>query len=776
MSISALFSSLGRACVRRPRIVIASWALILALGIVYAPRLQQVFEREFVQGNAGEAQRAADVVADEFSDRGAFQQLLVFTSDSRTVDAGGFRDAAAATIRAVEATGLTTSVESYFDSGDERLVSADRRTTYALLNLRSTTHADGMAAAGKLIDRVAELDQPAWMKAFVTGEEALHADLTTQSQESLTRAEAIGLPVALVLLVLVFGALVASVLPLTIGVLSIIVALALAFAVGQFMNLSVFLETFATMIGLGVGIDYSLFMLTRYRAERRAGSEVDEAVVVTVSHAGRAVAFSALAVVIGLSALLATGEPTVISIGIGGVLAVFVAMLAALTLLPAVVTLLGDRIEAPRRLSGIVTRLHRRGVWGRWAGAMMRHPARYGALGVLVLVGLAWPTLQLKTSPLGAQGIGESAQSRQGYELIASEFGPGVTSPVQIVVRSAAGIDQPHVVAGVDRLTRSLAGDDRFAGAFSMTSLVPDATVDDYQALYADGFTNTPVELKASLGAMVNLESGADTTVILAYLPEGPGSDSSTAAIRALRDVIIPGVPELAGETVLVGGTIALQMDMTDALFARFPVVVALILAATFVLLLVLFRSILIPIKAVIMNLLSVVAAYGALVLVFQIGIGDWLLGFHALGAINWITPVLLFAILFGLSMDYEVFLMSRMREFHDRGATNEECVTGGIEQTGGVITGAAAIMVVVFSAFMLSPIVLVKELGFALAVAILIDATVVRMVVVPATMKLLGDWNWWVPPVLDRVLPQVELEGRAPPRGQQGGRHAARA
>jgi len=258
----------------------------------------------------------------------------------------------------------------------------------------------------------------------------------------------------------------------------------------------------------------------------------------------------------------------------------------------------------------------------------------------------------------------------------------------------------------------------------------------------------------------VNVDSGADATVVLALLPDDAGADSSRDAVRALRNDIIPSVPELRGGQVLVGGATALEMDVSDALYSRFPIVIGLILAGTFVLLMVLLRSILIPLKAVVMNLFSVFASYGLLVLVFQKGVGDSLLGFESVGSVNWVTPVLLFAILFGLSMDYEVFLMSRMRELHDRGHSNEDAVATGLERTGGVITGAAAIMVVVFAAFMLSPIIVVKELGFGLAAAVLLDATLVRIVLVPAAMKLMGDWNWWLPSFLARVLPRVELEG----------------
>lgn len=757
------FTSLGRLAVTRRWFVIAAWIGILALGAIYAPRLQEVFDRQFVTGNTGDSQAAADIVSSEFTSRSPFVEQLVITSDTRTVGDPAYRDAAQAVMRAAQTTGLVTSVDGFYASGDSRFVSADGHTTYMLLNLRSTTHSDGMNASGRLIDAVAATQTPAWLHAYVTGTEAIHADITTASQASLTTAEAVGLPVAAVVLIVVFGALVAAGLPLVTGLVAIVVALALAFAVGQLMDLSVFLENFATMLGLGLGIDYSLFLLSRFRAERRAGRPVGPAVVETVRHAGKAVAFSGLAVSIGLLALLAAGEPTVMSMAIGGVLVALIAVVAALTLLPALLAILGDRIEWPARLGRLVGAAHVGGFWARWAHAVMRRPLRFLFVGLTVIGLLAWPVLSLRTGSLGVRLLGGEAQSRLGYEVIARDFGPGVTSPVQVVVQAPGGVAQPATLAGVDALTRAIEADDHFSGAVSLTTLDPTIDLATYQTLYANDFATIPAVLRPAVGELVNLDRGADTTVVLAYLRDDPGSAEARDAVRTLRGEIVPAVSGLRGDTVLVGGTTAIEMDAVDALYARFPFVVGIILAATFGLLLILFRSIVIPLKAVAMNLLSVGAAYGLLVLAFQRGYAAGPLDFTSMGAVNWVTPVLLFGVLFGLSMDYEVFLLSRIRELHDRGHGNEEAVAMGLERTGGVITGAAAIMVVVFAAFTLSSILAIKEVGFGLAAAVLVDATIVRVILVPATMRLLGDWNWWLPAWLGRILPHVALEPEVP-------------
>jgi len=757
--MNKLLTAIGRGVVRHKKKVVAFWAILLIVGVMFAPRLQEVFEREFVTGNTGDSQAAADIIGEEFTQRSPFQEQLVFSSDTWTVDDPEYREATESVIDAFTGTGVVTNISSYYSTGDRLLVSPDGRTTYATVDLRSRNHSDGMTIAGELLDTIDGVTTPPGFTASLTGLEVVHADITEGSTQSLARAEAFGLPVALLVLIVVFGALVAAFLPLLLGVISIVISLALAFLVGQWMDLSVFLETFASMLGLGIGIDYSLFILNRYRAERKAGREVGPAVSETVTHAGKAIAFSGLTVMIGLSALLATGEPTVVSVGIGGILVVVVAVAAALTLMPATVAILGDRIEAPRALTRALDRTHRGGFWHRWATHVMRRPVRYALVGLTLVIAMLWPALSMERGSLGVKLLSEDFESRQGYEMVVDAFGEGLTSPVQIVVQSERGIDDPQVLAGIDRLTTAVSRDPRFTGAMSVTSLLPDATLEQYQAMYADGFTGVPGPMRGPVGQFVNLERDADTTVVLGFLAADPGTQQAWNTVEAVRSEIIPTVTELGDSTVLVGGTSAIEKDATDALYGRVPFVIGLILAATFLLLMVLFRSILIPIKAVIMNLFSVFAAFGLLVLVFQGGYGDSLLGFTSIGSVNWVTPVLLFAVLFGLSMDYEVFLMSRIRELHDRGYSNEESVAMGLERTGSVITGAAAIMVVVFGAYVLSDIIVVKELGFALAVAVAIDAALIRVILVPATMRLMGEWNWWLPKWLDRILPTIELE-----------------
>ena len=369
------------------------------------------------------------------------------------------------------------------------------------------------------------------------------------------------------------------------------------------------------------------------------------------------------------------------------------------------------------------------------------------------------PALSLERVANGVTLLGRDAQSRQGFEALARDFGPGATSPVQIVVRTSGSIGTAETVAGIAELTAAIAADPRFVQVVSITTVDPRLTLDQYQAMYANDFAGVPAEMRPGLGKLVNLDRGGNTAMILGILRGDPLASDAPDTIRALRETIVPSIASLRDATVLVGGTTASEMDLSDVVYERLPIMVGISLVATFLLLVVLFRSIVIPLKAVVMNLLSVAAAYGLLVLAFQWGNAAALFDFTPIGAVNWMTPVLLFAILFGLSMDYEVFLLSRIRELHDRGMSNENAIAGGIERTGGVITGAALIMIVIFASFILSPILIIKELGFGLAAAVFIDATVVRVILVPAVMRMLGNSAWWLPGRLGRVLPTVQLE-----------------
>jgi RND superfamily putative drug exporter len=769
--VHTAFHTLGIWVVTRRRQVLAVWVALFILGLTFAPRIQEVFGRQEVTGGTGDSAKALSIITDKFGGAGAFSQLLALHSDDVSVDDPRYAEAARSLLDAARATGVVLDTYSFFENGDSSLVAPDGHTTYAYLDLSSRSTEQAFHDADKLLNAVKRASKPPWLTAYVTGQQSVNAEMLDISEKSLLRAEAIGFPVALVVLVFVFGALVAAGLPLLMGLLAILLTLAGAFLLGYFVPVSVFVENIASMIGLGVGIDYSLFAVNRFRYERRLGKDPEAAAVATVAHAGKAVAFSGLTVIIGLSSLLVPASSILRSVAMGGIMAVLAAALAALSLLPALLVYLGDWIEEPRRLTRLLGRLGRAGFWHGWALGVMKRPALFITLGLAALVALAVPATGMRTGALGVKMLGGEAQSRRGYDLIAEAFGAGSIGPIQVVVQPHRSLTDPTTIADIYQLSAALAADSRVQQVRSYAYFNPDWTLADYQRTFAAGFDAVPAESRQLLARLVNLDSGADTALIFATLHADPESEAADSLVANLRSQIIPSIQGLEGAQVLVGGPTAVERDLRLELYNKFPVVVALVLAATFVLLTILFRSLIIPAKAVLMNLLSLFAAYGFLVLVFQHGHGAKLLGFSSAGYVNWITPVMLFCILFGLSMDYEVFLLSRIREFRDRGHSTRDSVALGLERTGGIVTGAAVIMIVVFSAFALSPIIIVKEIGFSLAIAVLLDATIIRILLVPSLMRALGPLNWWLPAPLKKILPPLSLEAEEeePPPTRRG-------
>jgi RND superfamily putative drug exporter len=757
--VHTAFNTLGIWVVAHRRRVLTAWAALFLLSLAFAPRLQEVFGRQQVTEGTGDSAKAVSIITDKFGGQGAFTQILALHSDDVPVDDPRYAEAARSLLDAVRATGVVLDTYSFFQNGDSSLVAPDGHTTYAYVDLSSHSPDQAFHDADKLLNAVKRAPKPSWLIADVTGQDAVNADLANISQTSLLRAEAIGFPVALVVLVFVFGALVAAGLPLLMGLLAILLTLAGAFLLGHFVPVSIFVENIASMIGLGVGIDYSLFALNRYRYERGLGKGPEAAATATVAHAGKAIAFSSLTVIIGLSSLLVPASSTLRSVAMGGIMAVLAAAAAALSLLPALLVNLGGWVEEPRRLTRLMSRLGRAGFWHGWALWVMKRPVLFIVLGLAALAALAVPATGMRTGALGVRMLGEDAQSRRGYDIIASAFGAGSIGPVEVVVQPNASLTNPTTIASIYQLSAALAADPRVLQVRSYAYFNPDWTLADYQRAYAGGFEALPQDSKQLLARLVNLNTGADTALIYATLRSDPESAQADSLVRDLRSKTIPSIAGLEGSPALVGGPTAVERDLRLELYNKFPVVVALVLVATFVLLTILFRSVVIPAKAVLMNLLSLFAAYGFLAIVFQHGYGDKLLGFTSAGYVNWITPVMLFCILFGLSMDYEVFLLSRIREFRDRGASTPDSVAMGLERTGGIITGAAVIMIVVFSAFALSPIIIVKEIGFSLAVAVLLDATIIRILLVPSLMRVLGGWNWWLPAPLAKLLPAISLE-----------------
>ncbi|MEK7817480.1 MAG: MMPL family transporter, partial [Actinomycetota bacterium] len=580
------------------------------------------------------------------------------------------------------------------------------------------------------------------------------------SEEDLQNAEKYSMPIVFIVLTFVFGSLVAVALPLVLGIASVSVALALLFFLGQRLSLSVFILNMVTMVGLGLGIDYSLFMVNRFREEAASRETVSEAVAATMATAGKAVTFSGVAVMVGLAMMIPFTIVFLRSMGIGGMLVAALSVLVAVTLLPALLSILGRRVNSLRVIPRKYLLAGGGRFWRYFSRLVMRRPVAFLAVSAAAMVLLAWQVTGMTAGVPGVDDLSAASDSRKGIELFNEKWGQGEASPLNVVLET----DSPYAVwetgfrEGVKELKQRLEADNRVARVDAVSDLEVPAGFTSVlkDPLLLEGFARENPRTANMAAATVNLKGGSTTTVLKVVPAITPRSPAVMELVRELRADILPGIERLSGARAMVGGGPAEAVDFTDSLKQSFPWLVAVVLLITYGVLLLLFRSVVLPLKAIFMNLLSVAAAYGALVVIFQHGWGAGILGFTKPEGIIPFVPVILFSTLFGLSMDYEVFLLSRMREEYEAERDNERAVTLGLEKTGRIITTAALIMIAVFGSFSFAESIVIKEIGVGLAVSILLDATIVRVIIVPATMKLLGDWNWWLPGWLDRLLPHL--------------------
>ena len=606
------------------------------------------------------------------------------------------------------------------------LVSEDGHTTIMLL-IMAGDFDDATDNIDKVIEVVERAEEGSEFNVLITGQAAIGQDFQELGQEGLEKGEIFGVPAALIILVVVFGALVAALVPIVLAVVSIIVALGVASLVGQTFALSFFVTNIIFMIGLAVGIDYALFIVARYREERARGLEKLEAIGRAGATASRAVLFSGMAVVLGLIAMLLVPFNVFIGLGIGAILVVIAAVLGALTLLPALLSLLGDRVNKLSlpwigRVQARFDEERAGGFWDWISHGVMRQPLISLLLAGGLLIAVAVPVFDLSTGFAGISTMPDDLISKKGFDILDEKFSAGNVTPAQIVIEG--DINSQTVRKAIESLEDKLATDDAFS-------------------------PSQPLEVNdAGTIAMLTVPVAGDSA-----------EDEAQDAIRRIRRQYVPDFfGDIPGAKVYVTGETAYNIDFFDtannAVFYIFPFV----LGISFLLLLLVFRSIIVPLKAMILNLLSVGATYGILVLVFIKGIGEDLGLFTQFDIIEAWIPLFLFAILFGLSMDYHVFLLSRIRERYDQTQDNTGSVAFGIRSTGRLITGAALIMVAVFWSFSAGDIIGLQQMGFGLGIAILLDATIVRMVLVPASMKLLGKWNWYFPSWL-QWLPDLRVE-----------------
>jgi uncharacterized membrane protein YdfJ with MMPL/SSD domain len=715
---------LARASGRRPWLVVGLWLIAILVSFVLVAMFLS-FEGEAEITRTTESKQAERILDEGFPQEAAsgraITEVVVVRAEDGEVESAATRERIAELADELRAAGA----ERVVTYGEERrFVSQDGDSTALLLALGL----DGEDDVEDVVDVVERLDEEPGYEAAVTGERIADADEDEASLEDLKKGELFfGAPLALVVLLLVFGAVVAGLVPLMLAITSIVVALALVALLAQAYDLSVFTQNMLIGMGLALGIDYSLFTLSRYREERLAGLEKHDAIATAGGTAGRAVLFSGVAFMLAMLGLLLVPSTIFRSLAAGAILVGIVSVLAALTLLPAVLALLGDRVNALRipffgRAAEQAGRESR--FWGAIVHRVMRRPVASLALAAGLLLALAAPVLALDTGTSGAATLPDRFESKQGYLLLREEFPRESTEPVEIVV--AGEVDGPDVEGALGGLEQELARRPIFG----------EPSVETNEA-----------------GTVARI------TVPIAGNPDG---ERAIEAVRELRSEAVPRAFTGVDARVYVGGDTAEELDYHETVNFWLPLVLLFVLGLSFLLLTLAFRSIVVPATAIGMNLLSVGAAYGLLVLVFQEGIGNELLGLREAETIDAWVPLFLFAVLFGLSMDYQVFLLSRIRERYTQTGDTDAAVASGVGSTARIITGAALIIIAVFWGFAMGDTIAFQQMGFGIAIALLIDATIVRSILVPATMKLLGKHNWYLPTWLT-WLPDVHVEGAEP-------------
>jgi RND superfamily putative drug exporter len=716
---------------RRRRWVVAAWVLIVLLALPFASKQTEHLTGGGFDVPGSQSMKVSEAVQEQFGSQADGISVVLKAAPGASA---AERDAAVARVRKEVATlddvvlPPQVAVAARLQLGQKDVV---------LVSLRSDLTSDQLIDPAKTLrEDLGPGEAAGGVTPYLVGQPTIWAGMQEISKEDLGKAEKSGFPIVALILLVVFGSLAAAALPLALGFVSVLVTGALIYFISLGMDTSVFVTNMASMIGIGVAVDYSLFILARYREEREAGREKGEARARALSTSGLAVTFSGMAVIISLAGLWMVDNQALRSMALGAMTVVAVSILTATTLLPALIAMLGDRV-LPGGIVGRVEsffkrRFYRRRTaeqaaaeqnrfWRAWTARVMARPwtAVIGVSAVLLV--LASPLLSMETGTEALAQFPKDSDVRVGSELASAQLGGG-TDPIQIVAAfdGAPGAAGKAAVAGFRRELTATPG----VGAVSVSAFA------------------------------------GDEAMIQATPRAGSESDAAMALVDRLRHTVVPGSALAQQAEVNVGGETARSHDVRDQIGGSMWKIILFVLALSFLVLMVMLRSLILPLKAVLMNLLSIGAAFGVLVAIFQWGWLDGFLGFESQGALDTINVPLIFAVVFGLSMDYEVFLMSRIRERYMAHGDNERAVAEGLSSSARTISSAALIMSAVFAVFVLTGVPSIKELGLGCAVAIALDATLVRLILVPAAMKLMGRWNWWMPSWLDRALPDLSFEG----------------
>ena len=714
--MTPLLYGLGGVCVRRRWIVLATWLVIFAALAVAARSVGPELNDNLTLPGT-DSQQAADLLSDRFPSQanGTNPVVLTAPSGAKLTDAK-YKKPIDDTVAAFKKDPDVRSATSPLASKD--ILAKNARTGYIALNLRASPSDLTTDDAQRIVDEA----DPARDAGLSVGFGGYLGQKVSKPETH--SSEAVGLTMAVIVLLLTFGTVVAMGLPIVTAIVGLVSGLSVITLISQVAEVPTVAPTLATMIGLGVGIDYALFIVTRHQAQRRDGMETRESIARATATSGGAVVFAGTTVMVALLSLAVVDIPLVTTLGYTSALVVLVAVAAAVTLLPAVLALVGDRIDSlalPHRREPKDDHPHG---WERWARFVARHPLPSAIVATVVLVALALPTLDLYLGQQDNGALPTDTEARRAYDGLTAAFGVGANGPLLVSVDMSAKPAKKD-----DPRLKTLRSD--LAKTTGVSAVTP---------------------------PLVNSDG---TAAVLNVTPTtGPSDRATEDLVRRLRDDTIPTATRNADMTASVGGTTAGYVDLADEISSKLILTIAVVVALSFVLLLLAFRSIVIPLTAGLMNLISIGAAFGVVSAVFEKGWGVGVVGLEESVAIVSFVPLMMFAILFGLSMDYEVFLMTHIKEAWERTRDNQQAVIDGVAHTGRVITSAALIMVSVFFAFVLNGDPTVKQFGVGMGIAVAVDATLVRCLLVPAVMTLLGRANWWFPRWLDRVVPNFSIEG----------------
>jgi putative drug exporter of the RND superfamily len=754
--------------VRRPWLMVLAWIALLFAGLGISAVYPADLTTDMNFTNSPEAVRGDRMIIERMERQGPTpHELVIVRSSELTVEAPEFQSFVGelqGQLMALD--GYVEMAASYYQIGDESLVSDDRMATVIPVSLTASD-----VDVHPFLDVLDAADGQQGFEVVTGGFPTINNTFIETAERDLLTGETIGVSMALIVLVVVFGTLVAAGVPLIMAVFGILISVGVTMIIGHQFDLSVFVLNMMIMIGLAVGIDYSLFILGRYREERQKGFGKVQAITRSADTASKAVFFSGVTVVIALTGMLIVPSTLFKSLGAGAIIVVIVSVIATLTLLPAVLSLLGDRVNRGRNrvLTGAITvalllfalafraldvgtyfiafyiglavigailtilgidPFHRTKAdnesgqfWARISRVVMRRPVISMLTVGLMLIGLSAVYFTIEIGESGIDTLPQDSSSYRAFAMIRDDFSALSLESPNMVVIDAANVNSADIQTGIEQLSTTLAADPDFGPP------------------------------------QVRINEAGDLVVISTAALDATGSSRSIRSIERLRSEYVPHAFGGTNAEVLVTGPSAYTVDFNHLVSSYTPIVFAFVLGMSFLLLLLAFRSLVVPLKSVLMNLLSVGAAYGLLVAVFQHGVGNEIFGFQQVERIDAWVPLMMFTILFGLSMDYHVFLLSRVRERYDATRDNTESVAFGVRTTSAMITGAALVMVAVFSGFAMGDLVMFQQIGFGLAVAVILDATIVRSVLVPASMRLLGDWNWYLPRWL-AWLPEINVEG----------------